>query len=188
MRLIRSCRNFHPALRWVIFGIALMCGAPIVQAQLDQATNTPPPSSTNRPPPPAKTEDQVRGECIEGRRMICGRVVQVSKEGLVVESGYTELTRPPLDKTWVVRGNVVALKPDPHLVEQSTPGAPCVGLVFLTDTPKRPTPKKYDYVVLLGYPAGTYVYKPVPTVQKTIRKFTGSIAGAVALRMKEAAK
>ena len=60
---------------------------------------------------------------------------------------------------------------DPAVLELSEPGTPCIGLLFLTDIPKKPRVNDYDYVVIMGYPAGQYVYTPAPHVERTIRKF-----------------
>ncbi len=68
-------------------------------------------------------------------------------------------------------------------MEGNEPGSLAIGLVFLTDVPRRQKPKQYDYVVLMGYPAGHYVYKPVPGVEKTIRKFAAGVATAVRLNL-----
>ena len=40
--------------------------------------------------------EAMRTVCIQGRRSICGKILQVLPEGLVVESGYTNLLREPL--------------------------------------------------------------------------------------------
>jgi hypothetical protein len=153
-------------------------------------------AQTNLSAPPAALDnahrsdrraEQVRSACIEGRRYICGKVMRVSKEGLVVESGYTRLLDAPFNKSWLVRGTAT-LKPEPHAVEANEPGAACIGLVFLTDIPKRPSVKLYDYVVIQAYPAGTYIYSPVPTVQKPLRKFAAGLPTAVALNLKAGEK
>jgi len=47
--------------------------------------------------------------------------------------------------------------------------SPCIGTVLLTDFPKRPAVNLYDYVLLQAYPAGEYLFTPVPGVQKPIR-------------------
>jgi len=43
--------------------------------------------------------------------------------------------------------------------------------------------KVFDYVVIMGYPAGQYVYTPAPNVKKTIRKFSGGLDAAVRLNL-----
>ncbi len=128
-------------------------------------------NSTNR-------AEQVRNACIEGRRFICGRVLQVTPAGLVVDSGYKQLLSPPFDRSWVVSGTASLVR-SPNALEDKRPDAVCVGLVFLANTPKKPAVKEYDYVVLHGYPAGEHLYIPVPGVAKTIRRFSASLERAV---------
>ena len=33
--------------------------------------------------------EQIRTDCIQGRRLICGRVLKIFPDGLIVDSGYT---------------------------------------------------------------------------------------------------
>jgi hypothetical protein len=101
---------------------------------------------------------------------------------LVVDSGYSALLNPPFNQSWVVRGNVSVTK-NPSLVEEKKPDAICVGLVFLSNIPKKPSVKPYDYVVIHGYPAGEHEYAPVPGVQKTIRRFSASLERAVSANL-----
>jgi len=124
--------------------------------------------------------EQLRTSCIAGRRLICGRVLKVLPDGLVVDSGYTDLLRSPLTQSWVIRGTVAASR-SPTALELNQPGTPCVGLVFLTDTPRRQKPRAFDYVVIMAYPAGAYEYSPAPAVQKTIRRFSAGLDTAVRL-------
>jgi YVTN family beta-propeller protein len=126
--------------------------------------------------------EQVRNKCIEGRRFIAGRVVQVTPDGLVVDSGYSQLLSPPFNHSWVVSGTA-SVDRDAHAVESKRPDAVCVGLVFLSNIPKRPPVKIYDYVVIHGYPAGDHVYVPVPGVEKTVRRFSASLERAVELNL-----
>ena len=119
---------------------------------------------------------------MEGRRFICGRVLEVTKDGLVVESGYSTLNREPLNRSWLVTRNVEA-KPDSNSIEANYTGAMAVGLVYLMDFPKRPAVQKYDYVLLSGFPAGQYEYTPVAPIKKTIRKFSVSLELAVDRRL-----
>src|SRR5215471_13613512 len=53
---------------------------------------------------PAQQAEQIRTACIEGRRFICGRVLEVTPTGLIVDSGYEQLLSPPFNHSWVVRG------------------------------------------------------------------------------------
>jgi hypothetical protein len=125
--------------------------------------------------------EKIRADCIQGRRCVCGRVLQVTAMGLVVDSGYPSLLQPPLNRSWVAR-NIAPARPA-DLVEGITPGSIAVGLLFLADIPKRPTARQYDYVVLQAYPAGHYDYIPVPGVTNTIRRFTGGLESAVRLNL-----
>jgi hypothetical protein len=124
--------------------------------------------------------ERIRMECIEGRRHVCGRVLQVSAAGVVVDSGYTGLLQPPLNRNWVTRATVNPARP-PAQVERAAPDSVAIGLVFLTDLPKRPMVHQYDYVSLVGYPSGQYNYVPAPGVSKTIRRFAAGLATAVRL-------
>src|SRR5665213_8496 len=107
----------------------------------------------------AQKAEQIRTACVNARRRICGQVVQIVPGGLVVDSGYPDLLRPELSRSWVAPDTVYPSRPA-NLVEEKTPGAVCVGLVFLTDIPKRPPVKIYDYVIIEAYPAGQSVYQP----------------------------
>jgi hypothetical protein len=126
--------------------------------------------------------EQIRKDCVEGRRLVCGKVLKILPDGLVVDSGYTDLLRPPLTESWVVPGTVPARR-NPAVLELNEPGTPCIGLVFLTDIPKRQKVKQFDYVILMGYPAGQYIYTPAPHVEKTIRTFAAGLDTAVRLSL-----
>ena len=145
---------------------------------------SPPPTNSPTPVQQARAFEQatenIRADCIRGRRIICGRILKVSPDGLVVDSGYTSLMRPPLNKSWLVPGTVQAT-PEANLVEANEPGCVCVGLVFLTTLPKSrlAKPKPYDYVVIQGYPTGQYTYTSVGSIQRTIRRFSAALATAV---------
>jgi len=136
-------------------------------------------AQTNTPQVPARQE-LVREACVQGRRYICGRVLQILPEGLVVESGYAELLNPPLNRSWVVRGQA-SLHRDAAAVEENRPDAVCIGAVFLTAFPKKPAVQLYDYVVLHAYPAGQLTYSPVTGVTNTVRRFSGSLEKAIEL-------
>lgn len=81
------------------------------------SANSPNPQSaalTNREPannPPFTSStnldlraEQIRAAGIQGRRSICGRILKILPDGLVVESGYTSLLRPELSHSWLVPG------------------------------------------------------------------------------------
>lgn len=139
-------------------------------------------SQINQDPAVARRVGVIRADCIQNRRLICGKIIKMLPGGLVVQSGYTNLLRHPLDRSWLAPGTVVASRP-PNLVESKEPGSICVGLVYLTDYPKsrRTKPKPFDYVILEGYPAGQYTYTSVGTLQRTVRRFSVSLAEAVRL-------
>lgn len=131
--------------------------------------------------------EQIRLRCIEGRRYVAGRVLQVLPEGLVVDSGYSQLLSPPLNRSWLVSGTV-SVNRDPNAVEENKPDAVCVGVVLLSKYPKKPAVKQYDYVVMHAYPAGDYLYTPVPGVQKIVRRFSASLDRAVEFIMDRESK
>lgn len=128
---------------------------------------------------------EIRNACITGRRCVCGKVIKIVPEGLIVESGYTALMQPPFTGSWVIPSGALVSR-DPKLIERNEPASPCIGTVLLIDFPKRPPVKLYDYVLIQAYPAGEYLYKPVPGVEKQIRKFSGGLETAI--RMKLAAE
>ena len=128
--------------------------------------------------------EQIRASCLQGRRRICGKIIKVLPEGIVIESGYTNLLRSPLTDAWLIPGTVTATR-TPNLIESNEAGSICVGNVLLTDVPKArgKKPKLYDYVILLAYPAGQQTYTSVGTVTKTVRRFTGTLGVAVKLNL-----
>lgn len=146
-------------------------------------TNTPQTSPgllTNYSSTPERSE-HMRAACINGRRSICGKILRIFPDGLLVESGYTNLLREPLTRSWLVPGTVLATAPQ-HLVEGREPGATCVGTIFLTDLP-RGKPKQYDYVIICGYPTGEFTYKSVGALHKTVRRFSANLDRAVKLNL-----
>lgn len=123
----------------------------------------------------------LRAECIAQRRMICGKILKVLPEGIVVDSGYTNLMRPALNHSWLISGTTVAERAT-NLVESAEPDSVCMGQVFLTELPKVPAGrelKRFDFVVLEGFPMGTCTYASVGTVQHTVRKFSTKLTSAV---------
>ncbi len=135
-----------------------------------------PASNTN-----IQTAADIRVACIQGRRCVCGKVIKIVPEGLVVESGYTALMNPPFTGSWVIPSGALVSR-DSKLIERDEPASPCIGTVLLTDFPKRPPVKLYDYVLLQAYPAGEYLYVPIPGVEKKIRKFAGGLETAIKLK------
>jgi uncharacterized repeat protein (TIGR03806 family) len=128
--------------------------------------------------------EKVRSECIEGRRRICGRVLKVTPTGLVIDSGYAALLQPPFNRSWLTHSNVVLTRPA-DLVEKKVTDSIAVGVVFLTDLPRRPRAHQYDYVSLIGYPAGSNDYVPAPGVTKTVRRFCAGLETAIRLNLQD---
>jgi len=140
-------------------------------------------AATGQPLNLSELSESVRAECIRGRRVICGKVLEIVKGGLIVESGYTSLLRPPLTQSWVAPATVAATR-DPNAIESTEPGAVCVGTIFLTDVPRSPVPHQFDYVTIMGYPAGIYSYSPVPSITNEVRRFSAGLETAVNLNSK----
>jgi hypothetical protein len=160
----------------------------------DEATNPSPEQLQNQTKrdqisPIFHDRETVRAICIEGRRLVCGKILEVLPDGLVVDSGYTDLLRQPLIQSWLVPGTVKASRAE-NLLEENKPGANCIGLVFLTNLPKgkKFKPAQYDYVIIEGYPAGQYTYTSVGSVQRTVRQFSASLNGAVNWNLKTSRK
>jgi hypothetical protein len=174
-----------------IFALIVLVALNLSAQNIDiAATNAAKPTAeTGLPPTAAQRAEQIRAECLQGRRIICGKILKVLPNGLVVDSGYTDLLRPPLNKSWLIPGRVTASRPA-GLVESREPESVGVGVVFLTDLPRLrgAKPKQFDYVSLLGYPAGEYTYNSVGTVQKTVRHFSANLLKAVDLNFKTAEK
>jgi hypothetical protein len=119
-------------------------------------------------------------ECIENRRRICGKIVKVLPEGLVIDSGYTNLMREPLNRSWLIPGTAEAAKPV-HLIEENRTGAVCVGLVFLTDLPRTPgaKPRIYDYINLEAFRIGPHTYASVGDLHRTVRGFSANLVKSI---------
>jgi hypothetical protein len=146
-------------------------------------TNTP--ASADVTTNQAVRAEQIRASCLAGRRLICGRVTKVLPEGLVVESGYTNLVRKAFEGAWLIPGTAVASRP-PNLVESQEPDSPCVGTVFLTDLPRprgggKVKVNQYDYVVLRGYPAGSFTFSSIEGITRSVRRFSVGLETAVKL-------
>jgi hypothetical protein len=143
-------------------------------------------TATNQVPSPIELSERLRAECINGRRSICGKILRIVPDGIIVECGYTNLLRESLSSSWLLPGTVVADRAG-HLVESSEPNALCVGTIFLTNLP-RGKPRRYDYVVISGYPMGQYTYTSVGSVAKTVRRFSANLEDAVKWNFAEAQK
>ncbi|HZR17223.1 MAG TPA: hypothetical protein VFE51_07845 [Verrucomicrobiae bacterium] len=171
-------------LMLAVIGWTLMAGQGAEPSPPPQTLST---NATNDALRQSVRAEQIRNACIEGRRIICGRVLQVTTNGVVVDSGYRQLLDPPLNHDWVAPKTAV-LSRDAHAVEEQKPGAVCIGIVFLSNIPKRPKVGLYDYVALHGYPAGYHTYVPVPGIEKKIRRFSASLERACEANAAESGK
>ena len=183
--LNNQCPGVTPPL-WLALVLAIWTGCAPQHTVIPPRQNEPTQTAAGAPVLANVNPESVRSDCIAGRRLICGRVLKVLPDGLIVESGYTDLLRPPLTQSWVIPGAASAHR-NPAALELNQPGTPCFGLVFLTDLPKRRKVRAYDYVILMGYPAGTYAYGPLPNVTKSIRKFSAGLESAVRLTLQAGA-
>jgi hypothetical protein len=125
--------------------------------------------------------EKARMDCVQARRIICGKIVKILPDGLVIDSGYMDLVGSTHGDSWLIPGSVTAGRPV-NLVEANRPDSVCIGLVFITDLPKgrgvQPKPKLYDYVNLEGFPVGQYTYTSVGDLQRTVREFTTKLYNA----------
>lgn len=155
---------------------ASSAGAPPVLAMVNPVARTNPPAAS------PELAERVRTECIQNRRMICGQIMKILPDGLVVDSGFTNLLRQPLVRSWLVPGTVTATRAT-DFVEGNSPDSVCVGLVYLTDIPKsrRARPRLYDYVIIEAYPAGKITYRSLGTIHRTVRRYSAVLENAVDL-------
>ncbi len=146
-------------------------------------------TQTNQNLSDAQFAEKLRADCIESRRSICGKILKVLPDGLVIDSGYADLARDPLNRSWLAPGTVTVTRAT-NIVEGNQPESMCIGLVFLTDIPKKRgmNPKLYDYVNLEGFPTGQYTYTSVGNVHRTVRKFSTKLAKSIQWKMDEAEK
>ncbi len=124
---------------------------------------------------------------IEGRRHVCGKILQILPEGVVVDSGgYTNILDYP---SWLIPQAVTANRAT-SLLEENHPDGLCAGLVFVTDLPKssRAKPKLYDYVNVTAFPAGQFTYTSVGDLRRTVRKFSVQIEKAIQWRLADGEK
>jgi hypothetical protein len=185
-------------IRWLVYlgvmAVIVISAAPLTSASTQTNGTAVANSADDEPSSPPKESptlarqarafeqatETIRADCVHGRRIICGRIMKILPDGLVVESGYPSLMRPPLSKSWLIPGTVPAER-DANLIEGNEPGCVCVGRVFLTSLPRSRVakPKLYDYVVIQAYPIGQYTYTSVGSIERTIRRFSATLATAV---------
>jgi hypothetical protein len=155
---------------------------------LSQASSNSPAALLNQARALAARGEQIRSNCVQNRRYVCGRILKILPDGLVVDSGYTGLLKPPLNRSWLVPGTAVVAR-DSHLVESNEPDSVCVGLVFVTDIPKsrRLKPKEFDYLVVHAYPAGQRTYTSIGNIHRTVRRYSAGLESAVRLHLQSEA-
>ena len=170
----------------MILAAACLGNGSLAEAQINGSTNSPGYDAAK-----AVRAEQLRTWCIQNRRLVAGRVLQVLTNGIVVESGYTNLTRPELDGDWHFPATITAAKPANQAKDQ-TPGALCVGRIFLTDLPLKRRAKvkinPYDYVIINAYPAGEFTYLSTEKLPHTARRFACGVETAVQLCLADETK
>jgi hypothetical protein len=157
--------------------LAFVAASAIAQTNLPQSSI----SSTNENMAVLQHAEELRARCISNRRMICGKIIKILPDGMVVDSGYTNLMRAPVNQSWLIPGTVTASRAT-NIIEGAAPDSVCVGPVFVMDLPKPPrgaTPKLFDYVVIEGFPMGRYSYTSVGDVTHTVRQFSAKVTTAV---------
>lgn len=168
-----------------------MAAVPVLAqtGQVAPTTNAPAPTNQAEIIAAAQHIEDIRVDCIKNRRLICGKILKVLPEGLVVDSGYSSLLRAPLTGSWLLPGTVVATR-DTNVVEGNQTGAMCIGQVFLTDMPRAQgaKPKPFDYVKLEAFPMGQQTYTSVGDLKRTVRKFTCKVGNAVRWQFEEEQK
>jgi hypothetical protein len=174
--------EFNASNQMVKYSLPFFFAAASLFAQTNTLPNAA--SSTNENLAVLQHVEELRAQCIQNRRMICGKIIKIMPEGIVVDSGYTNLMRAPLNQSWLIPASVAAERAT-NVVEATAPDAICFGKVFVIDVPKPPRgtqPKLFDYVVLEGFPMGHYTYASVGTVQHTVRQFSTKVTTAVRWR------
>jgi hypothetical protein len=178
-----SLKSFGVAMPLTLVLTAVSASAQTSVVGSEVITNSPTRSiatQTNQGPGLAQRVEDMRAVCIQNRRIICGKILKVLPDGLVIDSGYTNLMRAPLNQSWLIPGTAVATR-GINLVESQQPDSVCFGLVFLTDLPRKQgaKPKVFDYVNLEGFPMGDYTYTSVGDLRRTVRRYTTKVANSV---------
>jgi hypothetical protein len=169
----------YPAVK---FSVLLVFAALSLHAQ----TNLPPAQNSTATENAAVLQhvEKLRARCIQERRVICGKILKILPDGIIVDSGYTNLMRASLNQSWLIPGSAIAERAT-NYVESAAPDSVCFGQVYLIDLPKPPRgmkPQQFDYVVIEGFPMGKYTYTSVGTVEHTVRQFSTKVTTAVRWR------
>jgi hypothetical protein len=122
----------------------------------------------------------LRNRVFQTCRIIWGRVVQKLPGGLLVDSGEDPLPGVVTGEPEFEPNGDMGTTGRTEADEVNEPGAKCTGLVFLTDDPQSATAVVGDYVQVLAYRNGNYVYRPASGGPKSVRKFTADFDKAVA--------
>ena len=168
------------AVKWAVFFAVVVLSTKLSRIECRAG------EQTNSSLAEAQRVEQIRAECIQSRRRICGKILKITAEGLVIDSGYTNLMRTPLNRSWLIPGTAKVDRAT-NLIEANQPGAVCLGPIYLTEIPKKPgaKPQLYDYVNLEAFPAGQYTWTSVGDVQRTLRRFSTKIEKAIEWRLDE---
>ena len=164
--------------------LLLFAVAPTAPAQ----TNAPAADSDSLTNRAASLElsEQMRAQCIAGRRSICGKDSADFSRRHPGRMQLHELGARDADKI-LARAGQCSRQPRGKSCREPRAGRACIGTVFLTDLP-RGKPHQYDYVIIAGYPTGEFTYTSVGTIQKTVRRFSANLDKAVKVNMEAAEK
>ena len=105
-------------------------------------------------------------------RTVSGKIIQKIPEGLLVESGQSEIDQVGHTDVEFDRMGNMSTSTTATLQEGDTARSLCLGLVLLEDHPRYDQLVDDNVVVILAYPDGQFSYKSVGGGQKTVRKFT----------------
>ena len=142
-------------------------------------------AQTNQSLSMAQRVAEVRWDCIQNRRIICGKILK----GAAGWAGRAQRIHQP-DAAPVEFFMACARRGDgrsaPQILSRTISRMPFASAwLFLTDLPKKPVARAYDYVNLTGFPTGQYTYTSVGDVQRTVRRFSAKLDKAVQWNLDE---
>ena len=114
------------AVKWAVFFAVVVLSTKLSRIECRAG------EQTNSSLAEAQRVEQIRAECIQSRRRICGKILKITAEGLVIDSGYTNLMRTPLNRSWLIPGTAKVDRAT-NLIEANQPGAVCLGPIYLTE-------------------------------------------------------
>jgi hypothetical protein len=103
--------------------------------------------------------EKLKGDLIKESRTISGKVIQKIPEGLLVDNAWSSYVT--------------------ETIREPSPATEYTSLCLLIDYPEYDQTVDGDYIHILAYPAGQYVYTTVNNSQKTVRKFTVDFQKAI---------